>query len=102
MRYPVDISRDILNPALDISWISYRHICASWAIPYQLNGYDIQFHKAAETLIDEVKEARNIFAHFDSKLYDPEHVMTMKNSLVQLLHCFGLEILHAQGDSIPV
>ena len=30
MRYPVDISRYILNPALDISWISYRYICASW------------------------------------------------------------------------
>ena len=33
MRYPVDISRDILNPALDISWISYRHLCASWGVP---------------------------------------------------------------------
>ena len=29
IRYPV-ISRDILNPALDISWISHRYLIASW------------------------------------------------------------------------
>ena len=30
MRYPVKIFRDILNPALDISWISYGYLSASW------------------------------------------------------------------------
>ena len=39
-RYPVDISRDILNPALDISWISYRYLSASWVGSLDLSVTD--------------------------------------------------------------
>ena len=65
---------------------------------YQLNGRDTEFSMAAYKLIGDVIETRNNIAHFNSKLFDPEDVINMKNGLVQLLHCFGLEIHHVHSS----
>ena len=53
-------------------------------------------------LLNAVSAHRKLIVHFKPEVFNTENVELMKKDLVQLLHCFGLEIHHAQGDSIPV